>query len=420
MFVCTDLLLHITVLVYTDLNHYNYIMVVEREIRGKYKAYTVGEKKAILEETKLYSTREVAKKYCMNEATIRRWRTQDLHLQRHKSGRRYGGGHPLSYPIELEQDIVTWVLQRRDKNLAVSRNSIQLFACTVISPHHPEFKASNGWVQKFMTRNNLTLRAKTSQSQKLPDTYDTDVRSFRDFISRNRRRLEPDFIMNMDETPFYFDNVPSKTVDIVGSKSVRVLTTGSDKKRCTVVLGISDCGVFLRTMVIFKGKRKLNLVHPDSIIVRVQDKAWMDERLMIEWMELCVRPFTERKPAILVLDSFRGHLTKDVNAAMKKINVCPAVIPGGCTSLLQPLDVSINKPMKDRARQLWQEYMLQMSDTDTPTKSPSKQQILDWIVAAQEQVNQDMICKSFLVTGITNKLDGSEDYLMNDNIRAVL
>ena len=61
-----------------------------------------------------------------------------------------------------------------------------------------------------------------------------------------------------------------------------------------------------------------------------------------------------------------------------------------------------------------------MSDTDTPTKSPSKQQILDWIVAAQEQVNHDMICKSFLVTGITNKLDGSEDYLMNDNIRAVL
>ena len=53
MFVCTDLLLYITVLVYIDLNHYNYIMEVEREIRGKYKAYTVGEKKAILEETKV-------------------------------------------------------------------------------------------------------------------------------------------------------------------------------------------------------------------------------------------------------------------------------------------------------------------------------------------------------------------------------
>ena len=38
MFVCTDLLLHITLQVYTDLKHYNYIMEVKREIRGKYKA----------------------------------------------------------------------------------------------------------------------------------------------------------------------------------------------------------------------------------------------------------------------------------------------------------------------------------------------------------------------------------------------
>ena len=85
MFVCTDLLLHITVRVYTDLKHYNYIMEVEREIRGKYKAYTVSEKKAILEETKVSSTRVVARKNCKSEATIRQWRTQDLHLQHNKS-----------------------------------------------------------------------------------------------------------------------------------------------------------------------------------------------------------------------------------------------------------------------------------------------------------------------------------------------
>ena len=70
MFVYTDLLLHITVLVYADLNHYDYIIEVERDISRKYKAYPIGKKKAILEETKVYSTREVAKKYCMNEATI--------------------------------------------------------------------------------------------------------------------------------------------------------------------------------------------------------------------------------------------------------------------------------------------------------------------------------------------------------------
>ena len=85
MCVCTDLLLHITLRVYTDLKHYNYIMEVEREICEKYKAYTGNEKKAILEETKVSSTRVVSRKYCMNEATLRRWHTQELHLQRNKS-----------------------------------------------------------------------------------------------------------------------------------------------------------------------------------------------------------------------------------------------------------------------------------------------------------------------------------------------
>ena len=62
-------------------------------------------------------------------------------------------------------------------------------------------------------------------------------------------------------------------------------------------------------------------MHPDSIIVRVQEKAWMDARLMIEWLELCVRPFTERKAAMLVPGSFRGQVTKGVNASMRKIDL---------------------------------------------------------------------------------------------------
>ena len=33
-----------------------------------------------------------------------------------------------------------------------------------------EFKASRGWPEKFMRRNNLSLRRKTSVAQKDPDT----------------------------------------------------------------------------------------------------------------------------------------------------------------------------------------------------------------------------------------------------------
>ena len=84
--------------------------------------------------------------------------------------------------------------------------------------------------------------------------------------------------------------------------------------------------------------------------MRVQEKVWMDARSMIDWLELCVRPFTECKPAMLVPDSFRGHVIKEVNASMRK----SIVIPSGWTTMLQSLDVSIKKTMKDHTRLLWQ------------------------------------------------------------------
>jgi len=39
---------------------------------------------------------------------------------------------------------------------------------------------------------------------------------------------------------------------------------------------------------------------------------------------------------------------------MSRTKSCPAVIPGGLTS---PLDVSINKPSKDRMREKWRTWM---------------------------------------------------------------
>lgn len=385
--------------------------------RGKYKSFTIAEKRAILLETESASTCSVAAKHNMSECTIRRWRKQDLDAQRHKaSGYLIGSGHPLSYPSEIDDAINDWVIQRRESHMAVTTLSIQRYAKQLILPHNPNFTASYGWVQKFMKRHELTLRARTSISQKLPSDYKEQVCDFLEFMRRNRRRHEPVYIMNMDETPLYFDNVPNRTVAQKGVKTVRMLSTGGEKKRCTVTLGISDNGDFLPTMVVFKGKRPLRLNHPPSIIVRVQEKGWMDEKLMLEWIELCVRSYTERRPSILVLDSFRGHITKNVKELLKKHNVVPAVIPGGCTSLLQPLDVSVNKPIKDYSKQLWCDYM----EANPMAKTATKQQMVDWVVEAISHIQKNIVAKSFKVTGISNSLDGSEDHMINSNIRELL
>ncbi|CAM4565531.1 unnamed protein product [Caretta caretta] len=54
---------------------------------------------------------------------------------------------------------------------------------------------------------------------------------------------------------------------------------------------------------------------------------------------------------------FRAHKMDEVKNVAKNMKTTLAVIPGGLTSVLQPLDVYLNKPFKDRLHKIWSEWM---------------------------------------------------------------
>ena len=85
----------------------------------------------------------------------------------------------------------------------------------------------------------------------------------------------------------------------------------------------------------------------------------MDEAMMLEWIDLVWEPTMEGRRALLVLDSFLAHITPAIKKRFKEINTVPVVIPGGCTSKVQPLDVSLNKPFKSYVRCYWLDYILE-------------------------------------------------------------
>ena len=58
-----------------------------------------------------------------------------------------------------------------------------------------------------------------------------------------------------------------------------------------------------------------------------------------------------KPPSLLVWDNFSAHLTEGVTKKVRDTKLQVAVIPGGLISILQPLNVSINKPFKDK---LWE------------------------------------------------------------------
>ncbi|CAI7819213.1 unnamed protein product [Closterium sp. NIES-54] len=113
------------------------------------------------------------------------------------------------------------------------------------------------------------------------------------------------------------------------------------------------------------------------------------------------------RSALLVLDSYRGHLTKEVKKKIAEYHIVPAVIPAGCTAEVQPLNVAINKSFKASVRQ-------QQHQETAPVGK------LKWFSKAWRAMPAKLNKKAFMMCGISNALDGSEDKLAMAHRRSQL
>ena len=89
-----------------------------------------------------------------------------------------------------------------------------------------------------------------------------------------------------------------------------------------------------------------------------------------------------------------------------------SVLPGRLTRLVQPADVSWNKPFKEAYKCLYNEWMVSGKKCYTPAGNvcaPSKLLCLCWVKEAWSCVSKEVVVKSFEVCGITVNVDGSED-----------
>ena len=119
----------------------------------------------------------------------------------------------------------------------------------------------------------------------------------------------------------------------------------------------------------------------------------MDERVMLMWVRTILKPFIEHCPIdiqpLLLLDSFKCHTmaraTGELNKALgiQQVNI----IPGGCTGMCHPIDVAIGKPLKTRARHLWEEWMVtECADGRGASHSASQLQMSQWIADSAVQL----------------------------------
>ena len=143
----------------------------------------------------------------------------------------------------------------------------------------------------------------------------------------------------------------------------------------------------------------------------------MDEGLMEVWVEEIwlkyVREVSKQlgfNNSLLTFDAFSGHKTDDVQSKLVGNKSDILMIPPGCTSKCQSMDVCINKPFKAILRQCWVNYISKIIEQIPAAKldyfklpPPSRQFMVDWIEEAYKLItsDKDLVICSFNVCGFT-------------------
>lgn len=275
------------------------------------------------------------------------------HLKRLNSGPR------ARYP-EIENELGKWIKALRRELKVVTRAMIQLKAASLakttkymaLYPNIDSFRWSSKWLDGFMRRFKFSNRRKTTVAQRLPEDLEEKCQEFLSYVHYKRINYNypAALIGNMDETPLTFDLPRNTTIDQTGNKTISIRTCGYEKSGFTVVLSCMADGKKLPPMIIFKLKKIPRLTFPSGVIVRTNSEGWMNAEEMLYWIETVwdKRSMIKDPRSLLVMDSFRGHLVPSVKSRFIEKHTDLAIIPGGLTSKIQPLDVSINKSFKSK------------------------------------------------------------------------
>ena len=144
------------------------------------------------------------------------------------------------------------------------------------------FKASNGWLEKFKLRHNINFKKISGESKSV------DPEEVSDWLEKLKHICEGykvKNIYNTDETGLLFRVLPNKTLSFKGEKC---RGGKNSKERLTVLLCCNAEGDFTKTLVIGRSKkpRCFKNISTESLPVlwKYNNKAWMTGKIMSDWL----------------------------------------------------------------------------------------------------------------------------------------
>ena len=174
------------------------------------------------------------------------------------------------------------------------------------------------------------------------------------------------------------------------------------------MISIAGDGTKLAPLVIVKGEsgktfesklRKIEYVRNKQMFIYCQKNALCYKFIFNEWIKNIFIPYQKSlsEKCLLIIDKASSHSSDDSLEILNKLNISYLLIPSGMTSLLKPMDLSINKVFKDNIRYSFEKDRL-FYDNIMPKNTPETAR-LNLNYANNIWINENPINKTIIKNG---------------------
>ena len=376
----------------------------QKRERGSYDRFTPEEKAVIARKGIENGVTKTVNQYNktlqdrkLKESTVRTWITQykrQLEMQRCATTSDGASlatpilkldakhrGRPLLLGEELDKYVREYIAELRRNGGVINAEIVSSAAKGIVKNYDANLLECNGghitcnrpWAKALLRRMGYVKRRANTKSKVSVERFELLKAQFNFDIKviTEMEEVPDELIINWDHTGINYVPTSNWTMAEEGPSRVEIVGLG-DKRQITAVLACSLSGDFLPPQVIYSGKTPKclpSVSYPSNWHITYTENHWANEKTTIDYIHKILLPYinnvrqslslSSNHTALVIFDRFKGQCTSTVLQLLSDNHIEIAIVPANLTDRLQPLDISVNKSVKEHLRR---EFSLWYSD----------------------------------------------------------
>lgn len=290
-------------------------------------------------------------------------------------------GHPTALSVVEERHLVDVIKASAEYGSPMSKFEVRMLVKNYLDKQGTRRSVfvdnmpGPVWVENFLKRNSQHLTKRQCQNIKRSRAMKTDeeIMQYFDNLKQTLEGVEPQWILNYDETNLSDDPGSTRCIFSRGTKYPERFMTFS-KSAISVMFAATAVGDSLPLYVVYKAERLYDRWvegGPPKTIYNRTKSGWFDSGTFEDWFKKVVLPWAQKteKPKVVIGDNLSSHLNLDVLRMCQRNNIKFVFLPANATHITQPLDISFFRPVKIAWRKILQKIKLEHPTLNCVDKS---------------------------------------------------